>query len=215
MYAEDGSGSFNWGGQAGFRRPPTDFYPHRLFLAKDNALARRASNGTRGNCVTNKDDHSYLLEYTCRFVAKFKSTPFFSFTWFANPLFHDYTYALYGFDDEFATLFQWLESQQELLKRTIVILVSDHGDRSSHFVRETYEGFLERSLPGLFIRFPEILQEMHPGLRLKETLQANARKLTTGFDVYHTLHHLLGLAGLLKTLTLNLRKRIARAYSFQ
>ena len=89
-----------------------------------------------------------------------------------------------------------LESQRELLERTIVILVSDHGDRSSHFVRETYGGLLERSLPGLFIRFPEVLQEMHPGLRLKETLQANARKLTTGFDIFQTLHHLLGLAGL-------------------
>ena len=32
-YMEDGSQTFNWGNQGGFREPPTDYYFHHLFLA--------------------------------------------------------------------------------------------------------------------------------------------------------------------------------------
>ena len=83
-----------------------------------------------------------------RTTANFKWTPFFSFKWFEKS-FHDYTYALNGFHAEFPTMFRWLESQWELLKRTIAILWNDHGDRGSRFVRETFESFLERSLAGI------------------------------------------------------------------
>ncbi|CAG7829663.1 unnamed protein product, partial [Allacma fusca] len=68
-------------------------------------------------------------------------------------------------------------------------MVSDHGRRFGDF---DHQGkFLERSLPGLFIRLPEVLQETFPKFNFRNNMRFNTRMLTTGFDIYHTLKHLL------------------------
>jgi len=56
------------------------------------------------------------------------------------------------------------------------------------------EGFIERGLPPFFIRIPEKLVQMYPGMRLGEVMEQNSHQLVSPFDLHHTLLHLLTLS---------------------
>ncbi|CAG7785601.1 unnamed protein product [Allacma fusca] len=195
-YVEDGSQSFNWGGQSGFVNQPTDYYLHHLFLS----LAR-----TRGNirknfiknpkhytaeCITHERVPEFLLRYSIRWLEKFANTPHFFLSWFAYP-FHDDIYSLANFDEYIARFFEFLKSEASLLRKSVVIFVSDHGDRMNFFNSKSFESYFERGLPFFQIRLPDQMKENYPDII--EAIQLNTRKLTTPFDIHHTLLHVLSL----------------------
>ncbi|CAG7831777.1 unnamed protein product [Allacma fusca] len=195
MYVEDGSQTFNWGGQGGFRKQPTDYYIHYLFRSTLAIRRNYPLPGVTADCFQqNLNIPRFVLEYQERFAKKFEKTPFFTFAW-NNDATHDSSDKLAGLDESITKLLGTLRSSRDILERTMIILVSDHGIRYGDVTQADKFGFLERSLPGLFIRLPEALHRKYPQFNFRDVLKFNSRRLTTGFDIYHTLKHLLVLGG--------------------
>jgi hypothetical protein len=118
--------------------------------------------------------------------------PFFHFAWLANP-FHDDVYALASMDRQLVKLFEMISFNQDLLRNTLIIFLSDHGDRTSFFSssEQSPESYIERGLPPLFVRLPDRLKSQNP--ETMRTLKSNSEKLTTPFDIHETLLHVLSL----------------------
>ncbi len=209
MYVEDGTQTFNWGGQSGFAEPPTDFYAHPLFNAMlplrkkhspthavaPGGPAKKWNDDLHAYCASNETVPQFVARYTRRFAEKFSAAgvPFFGFSFFAYP-FHDDIYSLPTMDDDFLALMKALAGNSALLERTLIVLLSDHGDRTSFFHSASIEAYIERALPPLFVRVPEALKRRFP--QFEEALRFNAgRRLVTPFDLHHTFRHLLHLDG--------------------
>ncbi|CAG7815211.1 unnamed protein product, partial [Allacma fusca] len=190
VYLEDGDGSFNWGGQSGFTTDPTDYFLHALFQAIMNY---RSANNLDESCVSSEPVPSFMLRYVRRFLEKLKSSPFFIFN-FLNDPFHETAYAIPSCDEDLAEFFLYLKSQEDLLENTLIIIMGDHGDRINFFSHDNMEGYLERALPGLFLRIPDRLQKNFP--EFKKAASINTHRLTTAFDIHHTLLHIMSLSGL-------------------
>ncbi|CAG7727539.1 unnamed protein product [Allacma fusca] len=195
-YVEDGPQSFNWGGQSGFVNQPTDYYLHHLFLSLADTPGnipksfRKNPKNYTARCTTHERVPEFLIRYSIRWLEKFANTPHFFLSWFAYP-FHEDIYSLANFDEYIASFFEFLKSEASLLRKSVVIFVSDHGDRMSFFNSKSIESFFERGLPFFQIRLPNEMKENYPDI--VEAIQSNSRKLTTPFDVHHTLLHVLSL----------------------
>lgn len=83
--------------------------------------------------------------------------------------------------------------QDQLLNHTILIVFSDHGLRWGKF-RETYQGHLEERLPLLMFVFPQWFKARYTNA--VENIRKNAHRLTTLFDLHHTLIDLLNLTSI-------------------
>ncbi|CAG7831661.1 unnamed protein product, partial [Allacma fusca] len=165
-YVEDGAQSFNWGGQSGFVNQPTDYYLHHLFLSL--AHTRGKINKEFGRNAKNYSVDCTTQERVPEFLLQYSTR------WlkkFANtPHF----------------LLSW-----NLLRKSVVIFVSDHGDRMNFFKSQSIESYFERGLPFFQIRLPDQMRENYP--EIVKAIQSNSRKLTTPFDIHQTLLHVLTL----------------------
>ncbi|CAG7823765.1 unnamed protein product [Allacma fusca] len=195
-YVEDGAQSFNWGGQSGFVNQPTDYYLHHLFLSlahtrgKINKEFGRNAKKHSLECTTQERVPEFLLQYNSRLLKKFANTPYFLISWFENP-FHDDIYSLANFDEYIASFIEFLKLERNVLRKSVVIFVSDHGDRTNFFESQSIESYFERGLPFFQIRLPDQMRENYP--EFIKAIQSNSRKLTTPFDIHQTLLHVLTL----------------------
>jgi membrane-anchored protein YejM (alkaline phosphatase superfamily) len=73
-----------------------------------------------------------------------------------------------------------------LMKETVLILFSDHGIRFGE-MRETASGRVEEKLPFLYIYLPKSLNTS----KIKNNIAINSHRLTTPFDIYATLLHII------------------------
>ena len=87
-------------------------------------------------------------------------------------------------------------SQETFRNNTVVILFGDHGNRLSR-LRQTIWGKLEERLPFMSVTLPPWFNQRHP--ELVKNLKRNSHVLTSHFDVYETLQHLLSLSNYTKT----------------
>lgn len=137
--------------------------------------------------------------------------PLFAFS-FHGELSHDSINLIGNADDD---LTEWLQNLQRngLLDNTILILMSDHGNRyASHFrnkicrfaknisiptlilrfaeVRNTLQGKLEERLPFFSFIFPEKFKKQFP--KQYTNFRDNLNRLVTPFDIHKTLLDILG-----------------------
>jgi hypothetical protein len=82
-----------------------------------------------------------------------------------------------------------------VLNNTILILMGDHGVRWGK-VRETIQGKLEERMPFFSMAFPKWFKAKFPSI--DENLRKNGNRLTTWYDVYATLRHMLSYPDLPK-----------------
>jgi hypothetical protein len=80
----------------------------------------------------------------------------------------------------------FLQSQD--LSNTILIFMSDHGQRYGA-IRETLAGWYEDKLPILSIYIPPSVRHKFPSW--KESLIFNSKRLSSPFDLYKTIEHVL------------------------
>ena len=133
---------------------------------------------------------SFIFRYNKKFIERIgKQAPFFAFSFLGFP-FHDLQLSHQNFDQELYSFFDFLNSSG-VLERTMVIIGGDHGDRVEFFGTDFVEGFLERSLPFLFIQLPQRILKNNPGFR--KALVHNTGVLTSHYDVHHTMLHVLAL----------------------
>ena len=74
------------------------------------------------------------------------------------------------------------------LNDTLLIVMGDHGWRFGDF-RQTVQGKLEERLPFFTMTLPRWFKQKYP--QIHKNLKTNTQRLTSWYDVYATLNHLL------------------------
>lgn len=107
---------------------------------------------------------------------------------FHGELSHDSMNLVGVADDD---IVDWLKTLHTngLLDRTILIMMSDHGNRFAQ-VRNTLQGKLEERLPFFSFTFPEAFKQKYADEYAQ--FKQNVDSLTTPFDVHQTLVDLIG-----------------------
>ncbi|KAL9978380.1 hypothetical protein ACROYT_G015885 [Oculina patagonica] len=179
LFSEDNPkfASFNYR-LHGFKDPPTDHYARPFWLQADNILG--------GYCIGGRAAHNISLEYLLSFYRAYKNKLKFSLITHAD-ISHDDQNTIGYVDDDLKSNLQTLE-RENFLNNTLLIIFSDHGARFSD-LRKTIQGKLEERLPFMSITLPKWFSEKYPDLH--GNLVHNSKVLTTPFDVYATLRHLL------------------------
>lgn len=110
----------------------------------------------------------------------------FGFT-FLSDLCHRTANFLSAGDEGFLTFFESLKNEN-LLNDTMFIMMSDHGPRYRQ-IRESPQGKLEHRLPFLSLTFPSWFKRSFP--QEMAALTKNTRIISSPFDLYATMKHLL------------------------
>uniref|UniRef100_A0A034VB08 Uncharacterized protein n=1 Tax=Bactrocera dorsalis TaxID=27457 RepID=A0A034VB08_BACDO len=188
-YAEDTSSlsTFNYR-KKGFERPPTDYYLRPLTMAIEKVLKVTKKAGL-SYCVGRKHYGEYIYDYALQFANAYPEEPLFGLFW-TNSFSHN------AFDIEATMDVKVLEYLKKLktdgiLERSIVIFLADHGIRWGPLLK-LKSGFLEERLPMFFISLPPWYQKQHPDF--VKVLQTNQKRLTTPYDIYATMKHILEVA---------------------
>ncbi|XP_076647392.1 uncharacterized protein LOC143355987 isoform X3 [Halictus rubicundus] len=188
IFGEDACGmtTFNYL-KPGFRVQPTDYYWRPFCIASEKDIGN--THKLNANlCVGTRKTFDNLLHYSRKTATQFAKDPYFGLFWEAS-LTHDFfNYPQLG-DDSYHDFISYL-SNERLLNRTALIVMSDHGMRWGEF-RETYQGRMEDSLPFVFIVLPSWWRDKYQ--IAWANLRKNARSLTTAFDLHETLMDLLQL----------------------
>ena len=179
MFSEDSPSlaSFNYR-LHGFQDPPTDHYARPFWIETDKIIKKY--------CVNNRPSPDMSLKYLLSFFRGYKDRPKFGFSSHAV-ISHDDINAI-GYADEYLKAFLETFKEESFLNNTILIIFADHGARFSGF-RKTIQGKLEERFPFMSITTPEWFREKHSDLY--NNLVDNSRVLTSPFDVYATLRHIL------------------------
>jgi hypothetical protein len=169
----------------GFQQTPTDHYQRTFYVAIESDL-----HNYKKYCVGSRPKHQAMLDYTYDFMQRYNNTknPTFGFSFHAE-LSHD-SINLVGVADNDLT--DWFKKLQKtsLLNNTLLIFMSDHGNRFVE-TRNTLQGKLEERLPMFSFIFPEWFK--HKYYAQYKNFQSNLQTLVTPFDVHETLEDLLHL----------------------
>ena len=162
----------------GFKEPPTDHYARPFWLEAEEIID--------GYCIGGRAGHNVSLEYLLSFFRAYKDKPKFSLITH-SAISHDDQNAIGYVDNDLKSILETLE-KESFLNNTLLIIFGDHGARFSD-LRKTIQGKLEERLPFMSITLPKWFTEKYPGLY--SNLVQNSKVLTTPFDVYATLRHIL------------------------
>ena len=179
MFSEDTPqyASFNYR-LHGFQDPPTDHYARPFWMEAEKFL--------RGFCINNRPSHDISLKYLLSFFRRYKDIAKFAFSSHAA-ISHDDMNAI-GYADDNLKAFLQAFRKESFLDNTLLIVFADHGARFSS-LRKTIQGKLEERFPFMSITTPKWFREKHEDLY--NNLVYNSRVLTSPFDVYATLRHIL------------------------
>ena len=179
MFSEDSPqfASFNYR-LHGFQDPPTDHYARPFWMEADKIM--------RGFCINNRVSHDASLKYLLSFFRRYKDRPKFAFSSHAAISHNDVNTIGYA-DDDLKAFLQTFE-RESFLDNTLLIVFADHGARFSS-LRKTIQGKLEERFPFMSITTPKWFRGKYPDLY--NNLVHNSRVLTSPFDVYATLRHIL------------------------
>lgn len=161
----------------GFSKQPTTKYARPYWMASKNDDIFRSSP----TCV-----HEIALKYAKDFLKSYVDQQTFSFV-VSGKLAHELNYVAQLVDRDGVEFFEFLESNKQR-ENSIVIMFGDHGDRTSK-ARTTMTGKLEERLPFMSFSFPIWFKKKYPIEFLN--FRRNAHVLTSHFDIYATLKHLL------------------------
>ncbi|CAF1060233.1 unnamed protein product, partial [Brachionus calyciflorus] len=181
----------------GFRENPTDYYFRSYWMALYNSTsyARTSLNSNSKPCYYNKLLHELSLDWLKSFEKfntdfeeknQIKNIPRFGLVK-VNEMSHDYLDRLFWIDDDIKNLFMNLFTEK-FLNNTMVIFMGDHGHRF-HPIRRNFIGKIEEKLPMFSIILPRKIKNQNKYLR--KVFEHNTKKLTTWWDVYETLKHVL------------------------
>lgn len=164
----------------GFKDPPTDHFARPLWMEADNITQRVVQ------CIGGRAFHNMSLDYLVDFFRAYKQKPKFSLM--VNAIMsHDDLNRIGHVDDDLKRTLQTLE-RESFLENTFLIIFGDHGIRYTG-IRKTLQGKLEERLPHMSITVPKWFTKKYPDLY--KNLIHNSKLLTSPFDVYATLRHIL------------------------
>ncbi|XP_020917032.2 uncharacterized protein LOC110254391 [Exaiptasia diaphana] len=180
MYSEDSPSlaSFNYR-LKGFKNPPTDHYGRYFWIESER-------HQKVSHCVGNDAIHRLAFNYILSLFRTYEEHRKFTFINFSD-LTHSNMNSVKYADEDLVELLQTME-KENFLDDTIIFIFGDHGMRFGK-MRQTLQGKLEERLPHMSITFPTWFPKKHP--KLYEAVQHNSHLLTTPFDIYATLQHVL------------------------
>ena len=125
---------------------------------------------------------SEMLDYVERTAESLERQPYFQFSWGSSLFTKEYSLAENGD----LPLYSTLESlySKNLMRNTILFVVSDHGYRFSPLI-ELQQGRFESKLPAFFAVFPAHFKKHYASA--VENFERNAFRLSTPFDFHSTL----------------------------
>uniref|UniRef100_A0A1B0FNT8 Sulfatase N-terminal domain-containing protein n=1 Tax=Glossina morsitans morsitans TaxID=37546 RepID=A0A1B0FNT8_GLOMM len=185
-YAEDNTfiSTFNYA-SPGFKEQPTDYYFRPMALAIEKTLNQTLRHGLT-YCVGNRQYAEYVYDSGLRFAKRFQYQAHFGIFW-TNSFSHNH-YSLPATMD--STTLKYLRDMERVgyFDNAIVFFLSDHG-KLFHPLDKLPEAFLEDRLPTFFISIPKWFHYTHP--ELIKNLETNCQRLTSPYDIYMTMQHLL------------------------
>ncbi|XP_017033682.1 uncharacterized protein [Drosophila kikkawai] len=143
------------------------------------------------NCIGRRQSISYLYDFCMQFAQRLieeLDQPAFGVFW-SSTLTRDYLNGPASLDEKLVEYLR-LMRDHHIFERAIVILFSDQGQTSGDLV-DLADGFLEERLPMLHIYLPPWFRKAYP--MFASNLLLNSNRLTTPFDLYNTLRHILNL----------------------
>lgn len=172
----------------GFKEPPTDFYYRPYTIATETLKIIR--DYSLIYCAGPESYGERILNIAEDFADTFAKQPNFGLFWM-NSFSHDDVNTPARMDEKLTRFLQNLE-RRGIMNNSIIIFLSDHGARYGR-IRHTSTGWLEERLPFLHFWIPENFRKSHKREYLN--LQKNSERLTTPYDLYMTLQHILVLSG--------------------
>ncbi|XP_017081371.2 LOW QUALITY PROTEIN: uncharacterized protein LOC108114771 [Drosophila eugracilis] len=164
----------------GFKDPPTDFYLRPALLEMWLKTRKDQLFGTHCN---EKDNYAMVLrEFLLKLLPHHSTHRFFTFLWWTQGIDHLFNYGR-KLDKPFLKMFKAL-AQNDLLKETLLLVVSNHGLNTGP-ISDTTQGKVEESLPLAVLCYPRWLEEQYP--QAIANLKINNRRLVTTFDLHATL----------------------------
>lgn len=160
----------------GFNEQPTDHYGRSLWWLYDGGL-----------CKHSLAQYKLQLQYLKSFMKSYPGKRKFGFV-FLSDLCHRTVNLLSGGDDGFVEFFESLKNSS-LLNNTLFITMGDHGPYTYGVIRDSPQGKLEHRLPFLSLTFPAWFKRSYP-VQMAALIR-NSRIITSPFDLYKTMKHLL------------------------
>ncbi|RWS14514.1 hypothetical protein B4U79_12142, partial [Dinothrombium tinctorium] len=184
-YVEDGPnfGTFSYR-LRGFDAKPTDHFGRPFYIEAQKQYKRH-----KPYCLGSQPRVRIMLDWSRQLFDVYPDIPKFAFG-FHSEYSHDDFNLLQQADIETK---QWLERLQNdgILENTILIVMSDHGNRFST-IRETQQGKQEERLPFFSFVLPKWFEAKFPNA--VRNLRINGKdRLTTPFDLYATFLTILNL----------------------
>lgn len=134
------------------------------------------------SCVGRFTTEETLLSYIRGVMSHSSNVPVFLHSWFTT-IGHDDSNKVQLMDQ---TLANFLSSVN--LSNTILVILSDHGNRYNA-MRKTLPGWYEDKLPIVSIYLPPGAKAKFP--EWEDTLKTNAQRLSSPYDLYQTLGHII------------------------
>lgn len=165
----------------GFKKQPTLHFGLPIATAGHKGFLKKETI-----CFGQKSTVKMLTDYTLQFIDTYKDQPWWSHT-HQTMWSHGSLSGISAIEDDYLSFFEKIH-EKNIMKNTLLIFHSDHGNRFGDF-RRTYNGRVEEHLPFMIVIPPKHLIDNYP--ELYKNMQANVDKLTTFFDLHKTLFHLL------------------------
>ena len=112
-----------------------------------------------------------------------KRAPYFSFN-FLTEMTHSHLAIPNNLDLQLKNFLNRIYSNG-YLDNTMLLLLSDHGNRLNYFAYATEGGKLEKNLPFLSIKIPRKMENS----QFFQNLKDNKKKLISFFDIFQTIRH--------------------------
>ncbi|KAL1498107.1 hypothetical protein ABEB36_008961 [Hypothenemus hampei] len=184
-YGEDWSqiATFNYL-KKGFKDSPTDYY----FKPYMDAITylRTKWQDSMPFCSGPENQGDRILNVASDFASSLRTLPSFGIFWM-NTFSHNYITTPMTMDESVMLFFQKLKDLK-VMEESIVILLSDHGIRYGE-INNTTRGFFEVRLPMNYISLPKWFKNEYP--REVRNFEENTEILTSNYDLYMTLQHIL------------------------
>ncbi|EDO48202.1 predicted protein, partial [Nematostella vectensis] len=181
MYSEDSptTAAFNFR-LKGFRDPPTDHYSRYYWMEAENYIRKEF-------CSNNQAMHNMTFNYLLSLFRTYTKNPKFAMVNFCT-LVHREPNAIGHADRDLYNLLLKMK-KESFLDSTVVMIFGDHGYRFGGMRKQTLQGKLEERLPHFSITLPPWFRRKH--WNMYKNLKFNSRILTSPFDIYATLKHII------------------------
>ncbi|XP_067625153.1 uncharacterized protein [Eurosta solidaginis] len=177
-----------------FKQQPTDYYIRPLVEEMEKYITNYYMEN-RDFCMAGRRTVDFVLEMIHKLIPFLQTENFFSFFWLIS-MTHDLIYMPKLLDKDFVDLLENFQSSQ-ILNKTIILLISDHGLQYGTFGR-TYQGIMEERQPLLIAIYPTWFKQKYS--EAVTNMEHNTKRLTTFYDVYATILDILNLNNLLPSI---------------